>query len=122
MYLLLLAKGKVWQNLNLFEVLTRLRLVQNIPKGSPRALAEGQRANPLFWFHQKIHPVMPIFSNGHEKNFFEPQKNFLNASHFCQQKFFAFSKKISAKAPLPARQKKSVQKSAYTKIFEPQKF
>lgn len=60
---------------------------------------------------------MPIFSNGHEKNFFEPQKNFLNASHFCQQKFFAFSKKISAKAPLPARQKKERAKVCLHKNF-----
>ena len=34
---------------------------------------------------------MPIFSNGHEKNFFEPQKNFL-ATPFLPTKIFRFFK------------------------------
>lgn len=49
---------------------------------------------------------MSIFSNGHEKNFFEPQKIFFKRFAFLPTKIFRFQQKISAKASLACTQKK----------------
>lgn len=71
---------------NLLRVLTTLRVVQNVKK----AIAWSFRAEPSFGFHQ----------NSPVKNF-RTAKIFSSLPHFCQQKFFRFQRKNSAKRSAP---------------------
>lgn len=75
---------------NLLRVLTTLRVVQNVKK----AIAWSSRAEPSFGFHQ----------NSPVKNF-RTAKIFSSLPHFCQQNFFTFQAKKSAKGLRPARSK-----------------
>ena len=68
------------------RVLTTLRVVQNVKK----AIAWSSRAQPSFGFHQ----------NSPVKNF-RTAKIFSSLPHFCQQKFFRFQRKNSAKRSAP---------------------
>lgn len=74
----------------LLRVLTTLRVVQNVKK----AIAWSSRAEPSFGFYQ----------NSPVKNF-RTAKIFSSLPHFCQQNFFTFQAKKSAKGLRPARSK-----------------
>lgn len=98
---------------NLLRVLTTLRVVQNVKK----AIAWSFRAEPSFGFHQ----------NSPVKNF-RTAKIFSSLPHFCQQKFFRFQRKNSAKRPAPSTpesvQSRSVDTDRWVRrqrLFEPQK-
>ena len=68
------------------RVLTTLRVVQNVKK----AIAWSGGAEPSFGFRQ----------NSPVKNF-RTAKIFSSLPHFCQQKFFRFQRKNSAKRSAP---------------------
>lgn len=74
----------------LLRVLTTLRVVQNVKK----AIAWSSRAEPSFGFHQ----------NSPVKNF-RTAKIFSSLPHFCQQNFFTFQAKKSAKRSAPCTSK-----------------
>lgn len=97
----------------LLRVLTTLRVVQNVKK----AIAWSSRAEPSFGFHQ----------NSPVKNF-RTAKIFSSLPHFCQQKFFRFQRKNSAKrsAPctldsVPSRSVDTDRWACWQDFFEPQK-
>ena len=85
-----------------------------------KRLSEGHcmelEGEPSFLVEPKNSPRHAHFSNGHEKNFFEPQKNFL-ATPFLPTKIFRFFKTKNLGKKLRSCTQKKVRTSLPTQIF-----